>query len=518
MKKITKLLAVTLLLFSSSNALSQYSLDWEQNAGSEAKTSQMSAVDSQDNIVVTGHAATSSIYTRKYNISGTLLWETTDSSGINSVYEKSNWVSCDADNNVFVVGNQYAYSASIERDYPQAIVALKYSPTGTLLWKTVIPISILITNQISFDCRSVVDASGNLYIGTSINNGATLIKLDTGGTVVFTNSSTANSPINFNGMRLRNNKIAVVTSSPNPNVAPVFVWDTSGTLLWTANAVGLIAADVEMDENENVYVLCSIYYQVNPITWDYDARLVKYSPTGSLLWSYNYDFGGYNFVTRMTYANNRISAIGYGNSAGLKWQTFQTDTNGTLLWSSPYIESAPVTVSDSYPKYVIAKPTGEVIVTGVGGPTPNPSFPSTNQMPIVQYSNTGVQNWVSTPNIYAGTGLATAFASDGSLYAIGSRNMYVFHYDSTQLSTNDTSVFTKTIVSPNPFNDKITITANEMNLPSKATIFDMTGKELLSVTLLTSSNEVELSSLKSGIYFCQLISNKGIETVKMVKR
>ncbi len=319
-------------------------------------------------------------------------------------------------------------------------------------------------------------------------------------------------------MRIRNDKIAVVTSSPSPNIAPVFVWNTSGTLLWTADAVGRIAADVEIDENENVYVLCSIYHQVNPITWDYDARLVKYSPTGSLLWSYNYDFGGYNFVTRMTYVNNRISAMGYGNAAGIKWQTFQTDSDGTLLWSSPYNEASPVTVSDSYPKYIIAKPTGEVIVTGVGGPTPNPNFPSTNQMPIVQYSNTGVQNWISTPNIYAGTGLATAFASDGSLYAIGSRNMYVFHYDLTSLSTNDNSIFNKTIVSPNPFNDKITITTNEVNLPSKATIFDMTGKELLSVTLLTTSDEVELSSLKSGIYFFQIQSNQGIETVKMVKR
>ncbi|MBK6838533.1 MAG: hypothetical protein IPG90_09855 [Bacteroidetes bacterium] len=97
----------------------------------------------------------------------------------------------------------------------------------------------------------------------------------------------------------------------------------------------------------------------------------------------------------MTYVNNRISAIGYGNSSGIKWETFQTDTNGTLLWSSPYIEPNPQTASDSYPHYVLAKSTGEVLVTGVGGPTPDPFNPSFNQMPIVQYSNTGVQNWVS---------------------------------------------------------------------------------------------------------------------------
>lgn len=517
MKNIIKLLVATIIFFTTSNAFAQYTLDWQQNAGTESKTSQMSVVDSQDNIIVTGYGLNSLLWTRKYNISGTLLWETSNSSGIPSIYEKSNWVSCDADNNVLVIGNLYSYSSSFQREYTQSIVALKYSPTGTLLWRTIIPISILINNQISFDCRSVVDATGNLYIGTSINNGATLIKLDPNGNVVFTNSSTVNNPINFNGMRIRNNKIALVTSSPSPTVAPVFVWDTDGTLLWTANANGLIAADVEIDENENVYVLSTLQYMPNPITYDYDAQLTKYSATGSLLWTYHYDFGGYNFVNRMTYVNNRISAMGYGNASGLKWFTFQTDADGTLLWSSPYNEGSPVTQSDSYPKYIIAKPTGEVIVTGVGGPTPDPFNPSYNQMPIVQYSNTGVQNWVSTPNIYAGTGLATMFASDGSLFAIGSRNMYVFHYNADALSTNENSISSKTIVAPNPFSDKLTITINEINLPTNATIFDVTGKELLSKNLESNSNELELSSLQSGIYFCQLTSVAKTETVKIIK-
>ena len=515
MKNFTLLIAL-LLFLTTSNIFGQFTLDWQQNANQDQKQSVMSIVDSQDNIIVTGYLQNNQIFTRKYNISGTFLWETTDSSEINSIYEKSNWISCDANNNVLVVGHQYSISSSY--DYPSAIVALKYSPTGTLLWRTVIPIDILINNQTSFDCRSVVDTSGNLYIGTAINNGATLFKLDTNGTVIFTNSSQINAPKNFNGMRIRNNKIVIGTSSGTPNVSPVFVWDTSGTLLWTANAVGTLSADVEIDENENVYVLGNLYYLANPITWTYDVKLTKFSPTGNLLWSYNYDFGGYNFATRMTYVNNKISAIGYGNSNGLKWQTFQTDTNGTLLWSSPYTEATPHTVSDSYPKYIIAKPTGEVIVTGVGGPTPDPSNPSFNQMPIVQYSNTGVQNWVSTPNIYAGTGLATMFASDGSLFAIGSRNMYVFHYNSTPLSTNENSILNKIIVAPNPFSEKITITLDEINLPTNANIFDTTGKKLISINLEKTNNELELSSLKSGIYFCQLNSNTKTKTLKIIKK
>ncbi len=515
MKNFTKLFVSIIIFFSCNNILAQYTLDWQQNAGTESKTSQMSVVDSQDNIIVTGYGASSSIYTRKYNISGTLLWETSDSSVINSVYEKSNWISCDANNNVLVIGNMYSLGTTY--DYPQAIVALKYSPTGTLLWRTIIPISTLINSTTSFDCRSVVDASGNLYIGTAIVGGVFLYKIDTNGNLIFSNSSQINAPKNFNGMRIRNNKIVVGTSSGTPNVSPVFVWDTSGTLLWTANAVGTLAADVEIDENENVYVLGSLYYLVNPITWTYDVKLTKFSPTGNLLWSHNYDFGGYNFATRMTYVNNRISAIGYGNANGIKWQTFQTDTNGTLLWSSPYIEPTPITQSDSYPHYVLAKPTGEVIVTGVGGPTPDPFNSSFNQMPIVQYSNTGVQNWISTPNIYAGTGLTTAFASDGSLFAIGSRNMFVFHYNATPLGI-ETTTFEKNTFYPNPFNDKITIQLNEFNTNTIASIYDITGKLLNEYDLNNYNNELNLTHLNSGIYFCKLTSNEKQEIIKLIKK
>jgi hypothetical protein len=325
-------------------------------------------------------------------------------------------------------------------------------------------------------------------------------------------------------MRIRNNKIVVGTSSGTPNVAPVFVWDTSGTLLWTANATGSLAADVEIDENENVYVLGSLYHQINPITWDYDAKLTKFSSTGNLLWEHLYDFGGYNFTTRMTYVNQRISAIGYGNASGLKWQTFQTDTSGTLLWSAPYFVPTNPTASDEYPHYVLAKQTGEVIVTGVGGPTPDPFNPSFNQMPIVQYSNTGVQNWVSTPNIYAGTGLAAMFASDGSLYAIGSRNMYVFHYNNLPLAIeNATKEINQLVIYPNPFTSNFNLSFyKKQNGITLITISDVLGKLVKSIPANNTQigrNEIvlNLSELNSGIYFCNLNSNNENKTVKIIK-
>ncbi len=499
------------------NLFAQYTLDWMQISGADGKTSVMSVVDSSDNLTVTGNYA-SQIFTRKYDLFGTLLWEVQDSSGIHSIYEKPNWINCDSSNNILVVGNLYSSSGSY--DYPQAIVALKYSPSGTLLWRTVIPISVLINSSTSFDCRSVVDANGNLYIGTAIVNGAFLYKMDTNGNLIFTDSSAINAPKNFNGMRIRNNKIVIGTSSGTPNVAPVFVWDTTGTLLWTANAIGTLAADVEFDENENVYVLGSLYYMVNPITWDYDVKLTKFSSTGNLLWTYNYDFGAYNFATRMTYVNNRISAIGYGSSSGINWVTFQTDTSGTLLWSAIYDSTS---YNDEYPHSILAKPTGEVIVTGVGGPSFDPFNPSYIQMPIVEYSNTGTQIWMDTPNIYGGTGLATMFASDGSMYAISSRNMTVYHYNSMPVTIDDNLQLENPVnIFPNPVCSSATLEFSLSETKNiSISIVDVTGRTIKTIStksFLPGKNNVNLNLVDviCGMYFCNIKFNENTQTIKLI--
>ena len=102
------------LLLPMANIFAQYTFDWMQGSGNYAKTSVMSAVDLSDNIIVTGYWQNYQTFTRKYDISGNLLWEVADSSGIQSKYVKPNWINCDANNNILVVGNQYSYSSSTQ--------------------------------------------------------------------------------------------------------------------------------------------------------------------------------------------------------------------------------------------------------------------------------------------------------------------------------------------------------------------------------------------------------------------
>jgi hypothetical protein len=518
-----KLIALTVfILFISIKLKAQYTLDWLQPSGEEQKQSIMSTVDSQDNIIVTGFWQSYQIFTRKYDISGTLIWEVADASGTSGLYEKPNWINSDADNNIFVVGNIYSHTSST--NYPTDIIALKYSSSGTLLWKTVIPISILINSTTGFNCRSVIDDSGNLYIGTSITAGVTLYKLDTNGDLVFTNSSTINVPKNFSSMRIINDKIAIATASATTNVAPVFVYNTSGVLLWTAAAVGFTASDVEIDESENVYVLSSVENAVSPSS-GIDLKITKYNSAGTLLWNQNYDFGGTEISRRFIYLNGLISGIGYGGSspgaAYFDWKTFQTDTDGTLLWSAIYDAT---TFNDEEPYHILAKSTGEVIVTGKGGPSPDPNNPSFIQMPIVEYSNTGSQIWMDTPNIYGGSGLASMFASDASLYAISSRDMTVYHYNSAPLGVTgyiQNPAFIK--VYPNPVVEFTTLEfdVNKSQI-IQITVFDVLRKKVIDIPTKElqpgiSKIELDLTGLNNGLYFCQIKSNENLQTVKLIK-
>jgi hypothetical protein len=445
---------------------------------------------------------------------------------MSGLYEKPNWINSDTNNNIVVVGNIYAYSSSTGWDYPNAIVAIKYNPSGGLLWKTIIPINITITSLNRFNTKSVIDSSGNLYIGTAINapDGAVLYKLDPNGNLLFTRTSLENLPRNFSSIRIKDDRIVMATGSPTANVAPVFVYDTSGALLWTAAAEGFISSDVEIDENYNVYLLSSLEDAVSSSS-GIDMRITKYNSAGTLLWNHDYDFGGTEISTKFVYLNNRISAIGYGgstpSSAYFDWKTIQTDTDGTLLWHAIYDATS---FNDEEPYHILAKPTGEVIITGKGGPSPDPNNPSFIQMPIVKYSNTGVQLWVDTPNIYGGWGLASMFASDASLYAISSSDMTVYHYNSEPLGVISNLENPASIkIYPNPVAEFTTLEfdVNESKI-IQITVFDVLGKKVFDLPtnelqLGISKIELDLSGLNKGLYFCQIKSNENLETVKLIK-
>lgn len=419
MKKIFSQFLLMLLL--STTARAQYSTDWIRPADSYQKTGVQIVRDQQDNVIATGYWISYNLFTRKYNKFGVLLWEAVSASGIPSNYERPSWVTVDNNNNIYVAGYRYAGTGT-----PVALIVLKYSPLGVELWKKVIsPVNYLA--GMSLRCES--DNNGNLYIGaTGVGTlpGFALIKIDSDGNILFTQNSDANAPKIFSSMRLKGNKIVLTSSSGNPSIAPVSVWDTAGNLLWTAGLQGRGGSDVEIDESGNIYLLSSFSNQVTP-TSQMDIEIYKFNPAGTQLWKKDFDFGGYEFSTRFSYVAGKLTVIGDGNLAAsyFDWITFQTDANGNMIWNTRYNETSG---NDEQPYFLSAKVNGDVFVTGKGGPNYTIAGSAYLRMITLKYDSTGVRKWVDSINVYSGWGLACTLASDSSLYVLSGTSMTVFHF------------------------------------------------------------------------------------------
>jgi hypothetical protein len=426
MKKIIFLLSCLLV---AGNLAAQYITDWIRPADNYLKTGTMIARDNTDNLIVTCYIQSQNIYTRKYDKFGNFMWEKTSTSGIQSNYEKPVWVNTDNSNNIFVVGYRYTFSSSNGREYPGAIVVLKYNASGTLLWKKNISMTFFVNNVVSFNLRSEVDTKGNLYIGTvaSSPSGFVLIKLNPNGTILFTKNNNINAVSSFRSMRLKGSKVVFSGSSGSFGVTPVIAWNTSGTLLWTASVLGQSGNDVEIDASGNTYVLTSYANQVSG-TSGQDILIYKLNASGAQVWKKNFDFGGSDFPTRFTLVSDKLSVIGAGsiNSSYFDWITFQINTLGTKLWDVRYNGT---TGNDEQPYFLSAKANGEVYVTGKGGPLfTQQNGSSYLRMVTLKYGNTGTRQWLDTLNIYSGWGLASTLASDSSLFVLSGTNMTAFHF------------------------------------------------------------------------------------------
>lgn len=415
------IITILITLFSI-NAFAQYSTDWIRPAETVGQPGAMIARDNQDNVIATGFTQT-----RKYNKFGVLQWSAITASGIPSTYEKLLWVTTDNNNNVFVAGYQYGGS---NPGTAIAIIVLKYSPDGDLLWKKVVsPVNYLV----GMSLRCEVDNNDNLYVGaTGVGNfgGFALLKFNTNGNTLFEQHSAATSPGFFESMRVKGNKIVLsasggVPAGGDPNIASVAVWDTTGALLWTAGVQGRGARDVEIDDAGNVYLLTGFSNQVTA-TSQMDIVIYKFTPSGTQLWKKDFDFGGgFDFSTRFTYVAGKLSVIGE-IQGGNDWITFQVNTDGTMLWNTIYNGTSS---NVEAPYYIAAKANGEVFVTGKGGPdVPDVSGSTFLRMITLKYSNTGVQQWVDSTNIYSGWGYACTLASDNSLYVLGGTATTVFHF------------------------------------------------------------------------------------------
>lgn len=431
-----KLFFSVLVMATAAKAYAGFSIDWMRYPNMLANEGTAIARDASDNVYTT--TSTGSIFLEKRDKFGNLLWQVNSFTTLQFNYEFPSQVHVDLQGNPIVVG--YRHTTSSDGHNANALIVLKYTPAGSLIYKKTIDGSFSYFNNSQYWTKvsSQVDAAGNIYIGVAgtvtgyVNSGFNVLKISPAGNIIRVSTKNFPSGTGFHfvtQLRLVNNLLGVtgVTSYSTAN-ATTWVLDSAGTDLWNAISVGVQGKDITFDNSGNAYMLTWISVNLSG-----DVALYKFDASGNQLWDSTYDFGGSDLAARLEKTpDGNLAIMAYANSAPggsyyVDWVTFKTDLSGNLLWSDRYDEHSS---NDEIPYAMAVDTSGNIYVTGIGGPFPGGNNLGKRQMVTVKYSPSGSREWASaldTINEYL-SGVGIVVGSDNSLFVVGDVNTFIVHY------------------------------------------------------------------------------------------
>lgn len=106
-------------------------------------------------------------------------------------------------------------------------------------------------------------------------------------------------------------------------------------------------------------------------------------------------------------------------------------------------------------------------------------------------------------------------------YKYGTSNrtevFYIFTTNNNTLSINETTIDNNIKTYPNPAKDILNIEASNLEL-QKIELYDLQGKLILSENIRTYKYQLNLSQLQSATYSIKLYTDKGIKSIKTIKK
>ena len=357
------------------------------------------ALDNNGNVYVTGYsdgAGTGRDFaTIKYSGSGTALW-TNRFNGPGNDYDYPNALAVDAGGNVYVGGTSYN-SAGGSYNY----ATIKYSTAGMPVWTNYYSSPGDKQDQvtaIAVDSSGNVFVSGvSGYSGAGSYDFAT-IKYSSAGVASWTNRfGVANPTFERISLGLDAGGNVYISGSTADQSTGGFDYATlkyssSGVALWTNiyPAGGYYndrAKTLAVDTGGNVFVTGSSVGTAG----DQDYATVKYSTEGIPLWTNRFNGAG-NGADRLPVITTDAggNAIVTGSSTGigndLEYATLKYSPTGTTLWTNRYNGAASsVDLGDD----VCTDDSGNVYVTGFSGPV------GSWDNATVKYSPTGTALWTN---------------------------------------------------------------------------------------------------------------------------
>ena len=349
------------------------------------------AVDSEDNILLTGYtdsygAGSTDAFVAKYSSLGVQQWNFTWGGG-ESEYGYA--VAIDSTDNIIVTG----YTSSFGAGGYDAFV-IKYSPSGIQLWNTTWG-----GNYYDRGYGVVVDSANNIIVaGCTRSFGAGgydafVVKYSSSGIQLW-NTTWGGSNHDY-GYSVSVDSIdnTVITGSTEPfgadkKVALIVKYSSGGLLLWNATWAGFGSAcgyDVTIDSANNMIITGQTYSIVEGID---DAFIVKYSPSGVMQWNHmwggSYSDCGYGVAVdtedNIVVAGKTDSSVSDGIGAFVA----KYSSLGVLLWDRVWGGS-----ESDYGYGVAVNSNNSIVLTG----TTKSFGAGSSDAFIVKYPPSGFQFW-----------------------------------------------------------------------------------------------------------------------------
>jgi len=454
----------------------------------------------------------SEILTMKLDFNGNILWHETHSGS--GLYANAKSITVDQAGNVYVAGD--AWNTSI--DY----CLIKYDPNGNMVWDAFLDGDIYHDTDIAE--YVVVDNSGNVYV-TGYN-------------------------------QISSTLTDIVTAKYNQN--GVFQWKQSyGNPDYRDNNAYYLAITDEGDLLVGGY---SAYEDPYPGSGK-DFILLKYSPSGNLIWEARYDYNNYlndhpfgfdmgpegnvyicGITMKPCYVYKFITAVKVDPQGEIAWDVRWPNLYGTP-WEIAVVDNGEFFVAaGSFDS--IQSETATIIHYETGDPPSYEAdmldiyFEAQVAPPFIDYDNQSVIVTVhDTANIeflvpyitrsefscmYPEDEVVTSFI-EPIWYNITSfddqtEKWWIVHVEGGYVGDNENKISDFEIY-PNPVKDKFKIKSQKLKAES-ATIelFDLNGRQILEKHIPAGRETVEInvSHLKSGVYYCKISTDEYSTTKKLI--
>jgi len=553
-RKIIFLIATILLNSILTLAQAPY-WEWAKSGtGTSDDTGQSIGVDASGNSYVTGYfdsqtisfgnhiltnAGSRNIFLVKYDPNGEVIWATSAGGTDNDI---PGCIAVDANGNSYLTGRFYSPTITFDtivlyNDAGSDVFVVKYDESGNVLW-----------------ARSSVGSADDWGRG---------ISLDPFGNVYIAGGFGAPN-ITFGPYTL--------TCVGDGNVF-VTKYDIYGNVLWAKAAVGDIgigynwANSICSDTDGNSLV--SGFFQSPTITFDTitlmnanndlssDIYIVKYNSIGNVIWaksvggidadvasSISVDSDGNAYMAgrfrspyltfdTITITNdsgymyNNIFVAKYNPEGNVLWVRAAERSNGCVIYTD--------SVGNSFLTGDFPGPTitfGSTTVTGSGG----------TDVFLVKYNASGDVLWAKCAG-GAGGDYSRGVSADaiGNPYITGFFTSLIANFDTISLQNTSNSGYSQDFfiaklndvinsipeepfsfnnfrIYPNPANNKITIKTNR-NIQDETVIhvLNINGEQILTYKFQSRNNfEMNVSTLKSGIYIVKIQTNVGVEIKRLL--